>query len=193
MFLIHGTLPEAIIPILKSKRLAHQGKHPRTSVQEPSSDQIFSQIIYKGIPYQKDQVPFHFIVCFVFDISILKDFPFYATSTGGFAPTFKEGMSREGNLAIGRGSYRRLPPLRTLKEAINTTLKERPFLKKLAFIHSHEILIGKDVPLKKYCRALVIWKTHITPEIQDLASRLGIRIIEYNGERGLDSFVQALM
>lgn len=191
MYILHGTLPQTVVPILKSKRLLAKGNHKRPVLVDDGTDQLFTQLLYRGIPYEKDQYPFHYGACFVLDVSVLKDYPFYAAPcVGCFSPTFREGMNQTDNAAMGHGGRKRLPSLSKLKDVINKTNTKRPWLKNLAFIHSHEILFGRSIPLKKYCVAVVVYK--ITPAISRLAEALDIRVIEYDFDVGLNRFLDLI-
>lgn len=194
MYILHGTRLSNLLPILHDKKLKGKGKHKKTMLIHSPTDQIFTQIIYKGIPYEADQDPFWYDICFVLDTRLLKDFPFYGDTLGSFAPSFKEGIQDPTYLVHGKGGYQRLPSFIKLKKLINETFKKRPWLKELAFSHSHEILFGNDIPLKKYCLGIVIDPSYkISRSVKKMIDQLGIPIIHIDRhEKGLDNFIDEM-
>lgn len=195
MYLLHSTLLSNLLPIVRDKKLRVTGKRKGLLAKEDQTDQIFTQIIYKGIPYEADQYPYLFDVCFVLDIRILKDFPFYGVFFGGFSPSFKEGMrDKKYHYIQGKGGYQRLPSLTKLKKLINETFKKRPWLNKISFSHSHEILLGDDIPLKKYCLGIIIDPTYkISRSAKKMIDHMGIPIVHIGRDAlGLDNFIDAV-
>jgi hypothetical protein len=179
MFLLHGTLEKNVVPILKKGKLLARGdSHDRTIVNDKPTNQLFTQLIYKGIPYESDQVPHWFYACFVLDITLLKDHPFYAIDIGGFGPTFKEGFDGENYITRGRGHYKRMPNLKLLREHINSSAKRKPWLSNAIFMHSHELLFGNNISLKKYCIALVVNPSfpHMK-QVNDIAKEMNIKVV----------------
>ena len=195
MFILHGTLGKNVIPILESKKLKTGGLHRRTVIRDPPTDQLFTQLVYKGIPYQATQQPYHYDCCFVFDSSVLKKLPFYAVTCGGFGSTFSEGMEKKAfHLARGSGKCQRMPILKRLKTTIDATLVDRPWLQSLAFIHSHEVMFGQDIPLEKFCVAVIIHpRVRNCKKIEELAGRLKINVIKIvNASPGLDNCIDLI-
>jgi hypothetical protein len=86
---------------------------------------------------------------------LLKDYPFYATRIGGFLDNFQDAFKintddkdKIKNVIIKsfKGGLSRIPNLTKLKNIID---------KGFDFMYSHEILFNNDIPLDKYCIAVI--------------------------------------
>jgi hypothetical protein len=154
MFVLHGTSYENCVSILKNKKINHISKTGMLSDESPN--QIFMSFIYKNIKNQLENMPFCGGYCFVFSPEILKKYPFYANQIGSFSETFEEGMSKKEpeKYASGSGNLKIMPKLSNLKKEIDDYMQYD--MGGTTFMHSHEILIGNDIPLNKYCLGLVI-------------------------------------
>ena len=95
-YLIHGTQYDNLIRILKKNAI--QAKPPKKYiimlVNKPSN-QIFTQLIYKDIPYQAKQNPNWGSCAIVLSKQLLKDYPFYATRIGGFKINFQDAFKED--------------------------------------------------------------------------------------------------
>ena len=161
-YLIHGTQWENAIRILQMKKiLANPPKKYKTFLAEwKPTKQIFTQLIYKDIPNQEQYNPGWGGVWIVLSKQLLKDYPFYATGIGGFLNNFEDAFNADndkigndeikgkikGIIIKGEGNLDKIPNLTKLKNHIK---------KGFDFMHSHEILFGNDIPLEKYCVAVI--------------------------------------
>ena len=157
------------------------------------SKQIFTNLIYKGIPNEDKKLPFWFETAIVLDKEILKEQPSYATVLGGFSKKFKEGLERDDILAKGEGKLEKMPRLTKLKNHINKykipNFKDSP----LNYINSHEIVFGKKILLKKYCVCIIIHKNDYNKKkIEKLSGELEIPVKYYDGNLGLDRFIDLI-
>ena len=100
-------------------------------------------------------------VWFVLSKQLLKDYPFYATGIGGFLDNFDDAFddkikdSEDIIIKSPKGGLSRMPNLMKLRNVINDYCKKDSSLEKLTYMHSHEILFGNDIPLEKYCVAVI--------------------------------------
>ena len=154
MFVLHGTSYENCISILKNKKINHISESGMLSNESPN--QIFMSLIYKNIKNQLENMPFWGGYAFVFSPEILKKYPFYANHIGDFSETFEEGMSKKEpeKYASGSGNLKIMPKLSNLKKEIDDYMKHD--MGSTTFMHSHEILIGNDIPLNEYCLGVVV-------------------------------------
>ena len=133
-------------------------------MKDKPSNQIFTQLIYRDIPEQHDQRPHWWSCAIVLDKKILKDYPFYATYLGLFKDNFDNGKTNnnEETIIYGEGNLSRMPNLTKLKNIINKKMEMESLMAGLDFMHSHEILFNKKIPLDKYCIKIMmlVKKTH---------------------------------
>ena len=191
-YIIHGTLYKNLIKILKEGCI-NNNLEKRTIIKE-NIRQIFSQLVYKDIPYENNQIPFWFDAGIVLKNEILKDFPFYATSVGNFQLRFKNGLNKSNSIIFGNGKLLRYPNLKKLKEIINNHQIPNLPDNSLTFMHSHEILFGRKIPLKKYCKCIVIYKNNNSEKkIQKLCDKLNIplKIIDKSGINNLINVINS--
>ena len=176
-YLIHGTQIENAIRILQLKKLlANPPKKYKVILADwVPTKQIFTQLIYKDIPNQDKYNPGWGACWLVFSKHLLKDYPFYATQIGGFLDNFQDAfkINTDGkddekdekdkndkkikNIIIKspKGGLSRMPNLIKLKNVINGYCKIDSSMEKFTYSHSHEILFGNDIPLEKYCIAII--------------------------------------
>lgn len=164
-YLIHGTQPENLIKILKDGYIDNKPiKKDIIILKDKPSNQIFTQLIYRDIPEQHDQRPHWWSCAIVLDKKILKDYPFYATYLGLFKDNFDNGKTNnnEETIIYGEGNLSRMPNLTKLKNIINKKMEMESLMAGLDFMHSHEILFNKKIPLDKYCIKIMmlVKKTH---------------------------------
>lgn len=76
-----------------------------------------------------------------------------------------------------KGKLEKIPDLKKLKKHITLRMK-RLSLGNIDFIHSHEILFGKRISLKKYCKC-IISNNNIPKSVLLLASKLKIPVKYY--------------
>lgn len=130
----------------------------------------------------------------------MKDYPFYATRIGGFYNNFSDAFRKDSidNKYIfikSKGNLKKIPNLKKLKIHIEKEMeKNNPIMREIAFMHSHEILFGKKIKLKKYCKC-IIYSSDINNEmlknINFFAEKLKIPIKEY-GRYGLNNFINLI-
>jgi hypothetical protein len=162
-YIIHGTSDENLIKILKKGYIDNNPpkKHIMMLNDNPPK-QIFTQLIYKDIHNEKYQKPHWYSAAIVLDKKILKDYPFYATSIGGFKDKFENGKTNKNTIIYGEGNLPRMPNLTKLKNEISKRLNN--FKSAVDFMHSHEILFNQKIPLDTYCKCIVIMGTYIKPK-----------------------------
>jgi hypothetical protein len=123
------------------------------------SNQIFTQLIYKNIPNQAHQITHWWNCAIILDKSILKDYPFYSTTVGGFSNKFENGMKSDSAIIHGDGNLNRMPNLIKLKNYINKAMNETDtiYYNTDKFMYSHEILFNQKIPLDKYCIKIITY------------------------------------
>ena len=122
----------------------------------------------------------------------MKDYPFYATITGGFLNNFSDAFlknPKQNIYAKGKGNLQRMPNLKNLKNNIENNMNKNIILKNLQFMHSHEILFNKKISLKKYCILIVCSK--LCDNIIKLANKLKIPVIT-RVKDGLNNFIDLI-
>jgi len=150
-YIIHGTQIENIIKILQDGYIDNKPKKKDiTMLKDKPSNQIFTQLVYKDIPNQSNQIVHWGTCAIVLDKQLLKDYPFYASHVGGFSDKFENGKTNEETIIYGDGNLTKMPNLTKLKNVINKNLINNN-LGGVEFMHSHEILFNKKIPLDKYC------------------------------------------
>ena len=163
-YIVHGTQPENLIHILQDGYIdTKPPKKYMTMLKNKPPNQIFTQLVYKDIPNQKEQIQHWFSCAIILDKNILKDYPFYATDIGGFKDKFENGMN-ENAIIYGDGNLTKMPNLTKLKNAISKRLNNFKGHGIINFMHSHEILFNKKIPLDKYCKCIVIMGTYLKPK-----------------------------
>jgi len=170
-YLLHGTRGENAIRILQqTKILANPPKKNKVILADwVPTNQIFTQFIYKDIPNQENYNPHWGSIAFVLSKELLKDYPFYATHVGGFLNNFEDAFTKTKTntnteivenkediiIKSPKGGLSRMPNLTKLKNYINEYCKTNVYLDKITYMHSHEILFNRDIPLEKYCIAVI--------------------------------------
>jgi hypothetical protein len=111
-------------------------------------------------------------------------------------------LSEDGKVYVkSKGNLKRMPNLTKLKNIINDYL-DIVSNNDFRFIHSHEILFNKNIPLKKYCLCIVVdgELESIPQEIIDLAQKLEIPLKNqsfkdgkyYFGTVGINNFIDII-
>lgn len=161
-YIVHGTTPQNLIKILQDGYIDNKpSKKHITMLQDKPSNQIFTQLVYKDIPNQKEQIQHWFSCAIILDKNILKDYPFYSTGVGGFHDKFENGMHNEESIIRSEGNLTRMPNLTKLKNKINKKM-EHNFLDNVEFMHTHEILFNRKIPLNTYCIKILIIGNHFS-------------------------------
>ena len=200
-YIVHGTQPENLIHILQDGYIdTKPHKKYMTMLKDKPPNQIFTQLVYKDIPNQKEQIQHWFSCAIILDKTILKDYPFYATNIGGFRDKFENGINDEKSIIHGNGNLSVMPNLTKLKNKINKQMKENKFLGSVEYMHTHEILFNNKIPLDKYCIKIII-KICKHSKIIDKIIKLGkeanitIQIIDYktiDKNEPLNSFINSI-
>ena len=190
-YLLHGTQYENLIRILEKNTI--QAKPPKkniTMLVNKPSNQIFTQLIYKNIPNEDGQQPYWGMCVIVLSKQLLKDYPFYVTPIGGFKDKFENAFKEDNEdkeehmkddiiIKSPFGNLSRIPNLTKLKNKINQFCnKGKKFFGNINFMHSHEILFNRDIPLDKYCVAIIEGAYEHSPEIEKLCAERGIPFIQ---------------
>lgn len=182
-YIIHGTNITNLENILNDKYIK-KNKISGLLQGKQNTNQIFTQLLFKDLPNENKQQNVHwFNCCIVLDINILKDYPFYACHIGYFGKTFSKGFNQLKNYCKGKGNLKKIPNLNLLKNKIFEYMinDDNP----INYIHSHELLFGKNISLKKYCLCIIIQTNKENVEndklikYEKMASKLGIPI-KYN-------------
>jgi len=188
-YIIHGTTVKNLEDILNSKYIeANINNKNKGMLLDNSVNQIFTQLLYRNLPNENIQIPHWFDCAIILDKKILKDYPFYATITGGFLNDFNDAFINDDKQNIygkGKGNLLRIPNLKNLKNYIENAMNKN-ILKSAQFMHSHEILFNKKISLKKYCKLIVC--SIPCDNIVKLANKLKIPVIT-NVKVGLNNFM----
>jgi len=203
-YIIHGTQIENIIKIIQDGYIDNKPKKKDIiMLKDEPSNQIFTQLVYKDIPNQSNQIV-HWGTCvIILDKQLLKDYPFYATRIGGFSDKFENGKTNEETIIYGDGNLTKMPILTKLKNIINKKLIN---MKNgaVTFMHSHEILFNQKIPLDKYCITIIMrWnKTYYGSKLVDklikLSKEKNISInfrdekLRGKNEKPIDNFIDSI-
>ena len=203
-YIIHGTQIENIIKILQDGYIDNKPKKKDiTMLKDKPSNQIFTQLVYKDIPNQSNQIVHWGTCAIVLDKQLLKDYPFYASHVGGFSDKFENGKTNEETIIYGDGNLTKMPNLTKLKNVINKRMK-RDNLYGDEFIHSHEILFNQKIPLDKYCIKIMLigkknqFDSKIIDKILNLAKEKNISIkfrdykLRGKNEKPIDNFIDSI-
>jgi len=192
-YIIHGTTNKNLEDILNSKYIEANinNKNKVMLDQSQSVNQIFTQLLYRNLPNENIQIPHWWDCAIILDKKILKDYPFYATITGGFLNNFNDAFlnnAKKNIYAKGKGNLLRIPNLKNLKNNIENAMNKN-ILKSAQFMHSHEILFNKKISLKKYCKLIVY--SIPCENIVKLADKLKIPVIT-RVKDGLNNFIDLI-
>ena len=199
-YIIHGTYKKNLENILKNGYINPNVKEKDLSFLTQPSNQIFTQLLYRDLPNEENNIPHFGSCCFILDKNILRDFPFYGTHTLGFLDKFNNAFSKDEvskkNLVKGYGNLKKRPNLKKLKNNIESIMNENTF-DFISFMNSHEILFNKKIPLKKYCKYILYGSTSsydIPCNILNLCNKLNISIKSYIIEKpyGLNNFIDLI-
>jgi len=120
-----------------------------------NTNQIFTHFIFKNINNENNVISHYGSVVFVLDKKIMKDLPFYAIAGQGcYNDTFEQGMKQIDVIIKSNGKMKIMPKIKRLKHTINKMCKTRG-CGMVSFIYSHEIMFGKDISLRKYCKYII--------------------------------------
>ena len=187
-YIIHGTQIKNLIKILKDGYINNDPDKKDMFMLKDWGKimQIFTQLIYKDIPNENKKTYSWGTCIIVLDKKILKDYSFYATHIGGFTDKFENGKTDENTILYGEGNLTRMPNLSKLKTKISH---------RFDFIHSHEILFNKKIPLNIYCKCIIL-KPYTTPKekksITDLATILHIPVKTNNSLYGINKLIDII-
>jgi len=203
-YIIHGTQIENLIKILQDGYIDNKPKKKDiTMLKDKPSNQIFTQLVYKDIPNQSNQIVHWGTCAIVLDKQLLKDYPFYATRVGGFSDKFENGKTNEETIIYGDGKLTKMPNLTKLKNVINKNLINNN-LGGVEFMHSHEILFNQKIPLDKYCILIMMKskKTYYESKLIDKLIKLSkeknisIKFRDYKlrgkNEKPIDNFIDSI-
>ena len=200
-YIIHGTTDDNLVDILRTEYIESNinKKKQGILVESQAVNQIFTQLLYRNLPYENIQFPHWFNCCIVLDKKILKDYPFYATHIGGFYTNFSDAFSKDAeNIFVkSHGNLKKMPNLKKLKIHIQKRMERDDTTE---FMHSHEILFDKKISLKKYCKCILYrddTKDKIPKNLITLAEKLKIQIKHYGNKNkfigyGLNNFIDLI-
>jgi hypothetical protein len=196
-YIIHGTFRKNTLSILHDGYL-NTSKENNQKILEKSINQIFTQMIYTGMPYESNQKPYWWDDCFILSTNILKDKKFYGNIGLGHCDKFEDCMDDNNTLKTdikGKGKLKKNPNLTKFKTKLNRHLKNKlgPGMDIIGFMHSHEILFKNKINLKKYCVGLVLYsKKHVNyKEITKIANKLNIKVFILK-EFGINNFMNLI-
>jgi len=186
-YIIHGTNNESLLNILLCGYIDINRHNP--VMIENDIKQIFTQIIYKDLPYNEFYTPHYGNCAIILDKKILKDYAFYSTQIGSFYDKFENAFKDKDNsnkiYEKSKGKLKRLPSLKKLKIHIEEYLIKWGTSDKTGFMYSHEILFNKKIYLKDYCKCIIFRLDETTKTIpldyMSLANKLNIPIKTYVG------------
>ena len=142
-YIIHRTTVKNLEDILNSKYIeANINNKNKGMLQNNSVNQIFTQLLYRNLPNENIQIPHWFDCAIILDKKILKDYPFYATTIGGFLNNFNNSFIinlKQHIYAKGKGNLLIMPNLKNLKNNIENNMNKNIILKSLQFMHSHDL------------------------------------------------------
>jgi len=199
-YIIHGTSDENLTDILKSGYIEANVRKKKQGLllEEQQVNQIFTQLLYSNLPDENIQYPHWFQCCIILDKKILKDYPFYATHIGGFKEKFSDVFLKKIEISNeiyvkSKGNLKKYPNLKLLKENIVKRMSRESDT--TSFIHSHEILFNKRIPLKKYCK-LILYRDS-GGDMKTFVNPLNISIIHYKFPEkfigyGLNNFIRLI-
>jgi hypothetical protein len=200
-YIIHGTNSVNLLNILNNGYIDNTPpkKHIMMLHDNPPK-QIFTQLIYKDLPNEKIERPLWFNCAIVLDKKILKDYPFYATSVGGFTDKFENGKTNEETFVYGDGNLSIMPNLIKLKNAISKRLHIKNVFKGINFIYSHEILFNRKIPLDTYCKCIIVFGGSLSQKdrenMKELANKINIPLKIYIDKKrqfnGLNNFIDMI-
>lgn len=194
-YIIHGTQPINLINILKDGFIDNEPIKKYRTMLKTSPKLIFTQLIYPDIPNETKQNPHWLQSCIVLKKELLKDYPFFVTPVGGFD-------AEEKNIILkGNGNLSKMPSIVKLKKYINKKLET--ISSSTDFMHSHEILFDKKIPLDKYCKCIIMYDYNLVDkkekakhlEIIELASKLKIPVITRKFSmrtKRINNFIEAI-
>ena len=87
------------------------------------------------------------------DILLLSSSQYKEPSGFIFGKTFSKGFHQSSNYLKGKGNLKKIPNLKPLK---TNMIKYMEYNSPISYIHSHEILFGKNINLKKYLLMIML-------------------------------------
>ena len=200
-YIIHGTNSVNLLNILNNGYIDNTPpkKHIMMLNDNPPK-QIFTQLIYKDLPNEKIERPLWFNCAIVLDKKILKDYPFYATHIGGFKDKFENGKTNAETFVYGDGNLSIMPNLTKLKNEISKRLNNFKSLSGVNFMHSHEILFNRKIPLDTYCKCIIVFGGSLSQKdrenMKELANKINIPLKIYIDKKrqfnGLNNFIDMI-
>jgi hypothetical protein len=198
-FILHSTSLKNFKKIILDKKIkTNVEKKYKTFLIDENTKQIFTQFIFRDMEKEKHQIPCWGEVLFVLDKKILTDYAFYCTRIGGYFDNFKDAFLEKNRKNIFMKSNVNTTPLyNKLKKRINENIviqNSRIMMKKskvlsktkvLSFLHSHEILFNKNIPLKKYCRCIIVDSKYIRLPKNELLKKIPIKYFDKYGINNL--------
>jgi hypothetical protein len=192
-YIIHGTQYKNLIHILKDSFIDNEPIKKYRTMLKVSPKLIFTQLIYPDIPNETKQNPHWLQCCIVLKKELLKDYSFFVTPVGGFDADEKKIILK------GDGNLSKIPSIVKLKKYINKTLETSS----TDFMHSHEILFDKKIPLDKYCKCIIMYDYNLIDkkekaqklEIIELANKLNISVITRKfsmRNKGINNFIEVV-
>ena len=205
MYVIHGTRkPENLIHILKDGYIDNKPTGVTMLNKDNHPEQVFTQLTFRDMPNEEIQLPFFWSreggCCVVLKPEILRDLPFYATGLGRFKQRFRDGLGDPESIIASKGRLQRIPDMSALKEHIIKRVSPKPKRPKVGvlppymnYTFSHELLFGRRIYLKRYCKCVIIYADLPEKErIQRVCEERGISLKILKQTRGINNFIDLI-
>lgn len=179
--LLHATSYNNLRRILKTGKIAIFPKGNIDTMLEESSGFIFSHLVFNDIVKHVKHDRLHWVgQCVVeLDKELLKHYKFVICEIGTFDDvkdkSEKELKEMKEVYAYGRGNLKRMPSLTKAKNQIINNLSGQTFQGQ--YMHSHEVLFMKDIPVS-LCKRIIVYDKHLYTLIGSCFKRYKINNID---------------
>jgi hypothetical protein len=149
--LVHGTSYANLGRIVATGAITARPKDSNDRMVEDNRGAIFAQVLSSDFQPREEHTVMHWReVALVLKPQVLKDHCFVSTCIGCFDRKGKKMVYDSGN-----GNLKRLPMLKRTRDVVREYTTHTSMPEKIAFMHSHELLIYGDIPLSYVDRVLV--------------------------------------
>jgi len=184
LHLFHATSYKNLKSILKTSEITLYPKGKNDKMLEDSSGFIFSQLVFDDIPKYYKSGQLHWIgECVIeLDMSLLKDFKFIICNIGGFEHVKDVSKHSLKNLkkdvyAYGNGNLKKLPTFKNVKKDILENISKLKKMGRLAYMHSHEVLLMNNIPLSR-CKRIIVYDDRLYMKINNYIKKNKINDID---------------
>ncbi len=179
--LFHTTSYRNMKSILKTGKIAIAPKRHNEMMLETSPGFIFANLVFNDIANYVKQDILHWIgECVIeLDIDLLRQYTFIVGRIGGFDEvkdkSAKELKEMKNVYAYGSGNLKKFPSLKRVKEQIMTYMEGPAYISQ--YMHSHEVLFMKDIPLS-LCKRIIVYNERLYKNIKSYLRRYKINNID---------------